>query len=134
MMNKLNQVSISLAVLALTLTPYSSQAAKPPTKVGRCSETFVARVGTRLVDGGVGQPIAGSGTSINFTNGIYLVSYDTVPAAQASKLKDKVKMCLDSVPKNCPPGDNRGKVYKVVNYRTKGQFRMSDSQHSCGGA
>jgi len=134
MLNKINRVGINLAVLALTLTPYSSQAAKPPTQVGQCSETFVAKVGTRLIDGGTGQPIAGSGTSINFTNGIYLVSHDTVPAAQASKFKDKVKMCLDSVPKNCPPEDNRGKGYKVTNYRTGGRFTMSDSQHGCGGA
>ncbi|WP_068819329.1 hypothetical protein [Phormidesmis priestleyi] len=133
MVSKINRIGINLAILALTLTPYSSQAAKPPTQVGRCSETFVARVGTRLV-GETGQPIASSGTSISFTNGIYLVSYDTVSAVQASKLKDKVKMCLNSVPKNCPPGDNRGKVYKVMNYRTGGRFTMSDSQHSCGGA
>ena len=133
MPNKINRVGINLAILALMLTPYSSQAAKPPTQVGQCSDTFVANVGTRLV-GETGQPIAGSGTSISFTNGIYLVSYDTVPAVQASKLKDKVKMCLNSVPKNCPPRDNRGKVYKVMNYRTGGRFTMSDSQHSCGGA
>jgi hypothetical protein len=132
--NKIHPVSINLAILALALMPYSSQAAKPPTQVGQCSDTFVANVGSRLADGATGQPIAGSGTVISFTNGMSLVSYDTVPAAAASKLKDKVKMCLYSVPKNCPPGDNRGKFYNVMNYRTHGKFRMSDSQHLCGGA
>jgi hypothetical protein len=89
---------------------------------------------TRLQDAVTKKPILGSGTSIEFTNGIYLVSYDTVPEAESSKPRDPVKLCLISIPKNCPPGDNRGKVYTVTNLRTKKTFTLPDSQHSCGGA
>ncbi len=110
-----------------------AQSAKPPIKVGRCSNTFVSQVGTRLVDE-KGKPAPASGTSIQFTNGIYLVSYDTVRDAEAAKPGHKVKMCLDSLPQSCPPGDNRGKIYTVVNYITGGSFTLPDSQHFCGGA
>ncbi len=132
MSNKTHRVSINLAILAFTLIPHSSQAAPPPTRVGQCSETFVALVRARLFNGVTGESIAGSGTSIQFTNGVYLHSHNNIATADASKPSDKVKMCLNSVPKNCPPGDNRGKFYKVVNYRTRGSFTMRDSNDPCG--
>ena len=40
----------------------------------------------------------------------------------------------DSVPENCPPGDDRGKIYKATNLRTNESWEAPDSQHSCGGA
>jgi hypothetical protein len=127
-------LTIILLVLSVPTFSYKTQAAPPPTRVGQCSNTFVAQVGTRLADGVTGKPILDSGTLIQFTNGIYLVSYDTVPEAESSKSRDPVKLCLISIPKNCPPGDNRGKVYTVTNLRTKKTFTLPDSQHSCGGA
>jgi hypothetical protein len=109
--------------------------AVPPTQVGQCSDTFIQHIGTRLEDGQTGQPIPDSGTSVNLTNGVYLVSYDDVPVlSQGSQPGDKVKLCLLSIPQNCPPGDNRGRVYSLMNYRTKGHVEMPDSEHSCGGA
>ncbi|WP_013324175.1 hypothetical protein [Gloeothece verrucosa] len=128
--------SITAILILLSIPTFSlkSQAAPPPTQVGQCSNTSVAKVGTRLEDGTTGQPIPGSGTSIQFSNGIGLVSYDTVPEAEASKPGDPVKLCLTFIPKNCPPGDNRGKIYRVTNLRTKKTFTLPDSQHSCGGA
>ena len=125
---------MALSLCAVPLFPLKSMAAPPPTRVGQCVKTSVSKVGTRLEDGTTGQPIPGSGTAIQFTNGISLVSYDTVPEAEASRTGDTVKMCLVSVPKNCPPGDNRGKVYTVTNLRTKKTFTLPDSQHVCGGA
>lgn len=127
----LTAILIFLSVPTFSL---KSQAAPPPTKVGQCSNTFVSKVMTRLQDAVTKKPILGSGTSIEFTNGIYLVSYDTVPEAESSKPRDPVKLCLISIPKNCPPGDNRGKVYTATNLRTKKTFTLPDSQHSCGGA
>ncbi len=129
----LKQVSAVSVVIALALMHGSTQAAKPPTKVGQCSNTFVARVATRLVDEN-NLPAPGSGTSIVLTNGIYLVSYDTVVAAEASKPGHKVKLCIDSLPQDCPLGDDRGKIYSVTNYMTGGRFTLPDSQHFCGGA
>ena len=123
-----------LILLSVSTLPLPSQAAPPPTHLGKCSNTSVSKVRTRLEDGVTGKPILGSGTSIEFTNGIYLVSYDTIPQAESSKPKDPVKLCLISIPKDCPPGDNRGKVYKAINLRTQQTFTLPDSQHSCGGA
>jgi hypothetical protein len=99
-----------------------------PLKVGDCVETEVDFVGTRLTE------VADSGTVIEFTNGLALVSYDQVPAAAESKEGDKVKACLEALPKNCPPGDDRGKVYRIENLRTNKSFSMPDSAHACGGA
>jgi hypothetical protein len=125
-------LSFSASSLLLAMTGF---AATPPTQVGQCSDTFIQRIGTRLEDGQTGQPIPDSGTSVNLTNGVYLVSYDDVPVlSQGSQPGDKVKPCLLSIPQNCPPGDNRGRTYSLMNYRTKGYVELPDSEHSCGGA
>ncbi|MGL5034010.1 MAG: hypothetical protein ACRC6M_09450 [Microcystaceae cyanobacterium] len=125
---------VTAIMMIVSVPNFPALAAPPPLRVGRCSQTFVAEVATRLEDGETGLAIAGSGTSIRFTNGIGLVSYDTVAAAEASKPGDTVKLCLVSIPKNCPRGDDRGKVYRATNLRTKKTFTLPDSQHSCGGA
>ncbi|MFO1371519.1 MAG: hypothetical protein U1F42_03695 [Candidatus Competibacteraceae bacterium] len=122
-----------LTLLVLPVLPLKSWAESPPTRIGQCAETSVVKVATRLVEAN-NQPVPGSGTVVQFTNGVNLVSYETVPQAEASRPGDKVTMCLKSVPKNCPPGDNRGKFYTVTNMRTKKVFTLPDSQHMCGGA
>jgi hypothetical protein len=116
------------AILLFAAVPSKSRAESIPTRVGQCANTRVVKVGTRLED------VAGSGTAINFSNGISLISYDTVPQAEESKSGDEVKICLKSIPKNCPPNDDRGKVYTVTNLRTKKKFTLPDSQHQCGGS
>ena len=52
----------------------------------------------------------------------------------AAPVAPGLPMCLKSVPKHCPPGDERGKVYTVTNLRTHQSFSLSDSPHECGGA
>jgi hypothetical protein len=96
--------------------------------VGQCATSSVYQVTSRLINS------PDSGTDIQFSNGIGLVSYDIVPAAQNSKRGDPVRICLISIPKNCPPGDDRGRYYAVTNLRTQKNFSMYDSQHLCGGA
>lgn len=125
-------LSFSGSSLLMTTTVLG---AVPPTQVGQCSDTFIQQVGARLMDGQTGESIPGSGTSVNLTNGIYLVSYDEVPVlSQESQPGDKVKLCLLSIPQNCPPGDNRGRIYRLLNYRTGGSVELPDSQHFCSGA
>jgi hypothetical protein len=117
------------------LMPIAALAAVPPTQVGQCSDTFIQRVGTRLMDGQTGAAIPGSGTAVKLTNGIYLVSYEDVPQlSRDSRVEDKVKLCLLSIPENCPPDDDRGRFYSLLNYRTEGYVELPDSQHMCGGA
>lgn len=47
---------------------------------------------------------------------------------------DKVKVCLTSVPADCPPGDDRGKSYFITNYKNGKSFAGTPDWHSCGGA
>jgi len=46
----------------------------------------------------------------------------------------KVELCLLEFPTDCPPGDDRGKVYSLLNYRTGFKDDVVDSWHLCGGA
>ncbi len=122
--------AISMAALALA-TP--SFAKSLPKHVGQCATTKVQKVETRLVDGS-NQLVAGSGSAVEFVNGGYQVSYDTVAEVEASRPGDRVKVCLVSIPHPCPPGDKRGRVYKTTNLRTNASWTLPDSEHSCGGA
>jgi hypothetical protein len=96
--------------------------------VGECVQTTVQQVGTRL------ENTPGSGSAISYANGVSQVSYDQVPGIDASQAGDGVKLCLVSLPQNCPPGDDRGKVYSATNLRTGQTWSEPDSEHMCGGA
>lgn len=119
------------AVLGLTS---AALAAGMPTHVGQCSTTTVTKVETRLAEGASDKPMPGSGSAIEFANGGYQVSYDQLAAVDRSRPGDPVRICLVSLPENCPPGDNRGRMYKTTNLRTRGAWTLPDSEHSCGGA
>jgi hypothetical protein len=71
---------------------------------------------------------------VNFANGGYQVSYDEVQAIDQAQVGDPVVLCLVRLPQNCPPGDERGKVYATVDLRTLLFWVLPDSEHSCGGA
>ena len=106
-----------------------------PTRIGQCSTTQVADVTPRLDPGGPPKSEDfDSGTAVNFRNGGYQVSYEREAALLNSKPGDSVLMCLVAIPHNCPPGDNRGRVYTATNARTGATWTLPDSQHSCGGA
>jgi hypothetical protein len=99
-----------------------------PIQVGQCTLTSVKSVGTRLE----GTP--GSGSAIEYADGGDQVSYDQVLGIDDSHAGDPIKLCLASLPQNCPAGDDRGKVYDATNLRTGETWSEADSEHSCGGA
>ena len=99
-----------------------------PTKIGACVTTTVKEIGSRL-DG-----MPDSGSAIEYTDGLYQVSYDMVPGIAHSRAGDKINICLKELPQDCPKGDNRGKVYQATNLRTHKSWVAPDSEHSCGGA
>jgi uncharacterized protein YecT (DUF1311 family) len=103
-------------------------AAALPKSIGVCSLTTVTQVTTRL-DG-----IAGSGSDVREANGAAEVSYDQIPASDASRRGDPALVCLVGLPSDCPPGDDRGKTYAVADLRTLGAWSAPDSEHMCGGA
>jgi uncharacterized protein len=107
-----------------------------PTQLGQCTMSKITRIGTRF-----GQPLKppsgpmdSSGSAVLFANGGIQISYDFVAPLAESKVGDEVLICLLSLPQNCPPGDDRGKVYVTTDTRTGGTWSMPDSQHMCGGA
>jgi hypothetical protein len=120
---------VGAAIFTLLAFALVSQgkAAPLPTEIGACGETTITDIGYRL-----GDP--DSGSAISYANGGVQVSYDTIPEIHRSRIGDTVRLCLVSVPEDCPPGDDRGKVYSATNLRTGESWEAPDSQHSCGGA
>jgi hypothetical protein len=124
-------------ITGLTLTVLGAagaSAAGLPTHIGQCVDTTVKSVENRLEDGVTNKPVPGSGSAISFANGGSQVSYEQIAAVDTSRPGDPVHMCLVSIPKGCPPGDDRGREYKTTNLRTHKSWRLPDSEHSCGGA
>jgi hypothetical protein len=107
---------------------------RAPIKLGQCVRARIASIGQRLMDARSDTPIRGSGSRVRFSNLIEQVSYDEVGSIQRSRTGDPVEMCLIQLPSDCPPGDERGKVYRTTNLRTRASWTLPDSEHSCGGA
>ncbi|MGH7077524.1 MAG: hypothetical protein ACREFU_05450 [Acetobacteraceae bacterium] len=129
----LRAASIALAALA-SLASVPAAAGPLPSIPGSCTRSAITWLGQRLTDGANGPPIAGSGSAVGFANGGYQVSYDEIPAINEARRNDPVVICLVRLPKNCPPGDARGRVYATVDLRSLRLWVLPDSEHSCGGA
>ena len=127
-------VAAAALLLSLCTTAAPAMTDSLPPRVGPCTDTTIQEVTTRLVDAATNHPILDSGSAVTFASGGYQVSYDTVAAITQSRPGDKVTMCLVKIPEHCPPGDDRGRVYKTTNLRTRQSWTLPDSEHSCGGA
>ena len=127
-----SSVSVPGWVSALDMVEGQARASRSlPMLAGQCVATEVASVTPRLE----GAPTDfDSGTAVNFANGGHQVSYSREAALIASRPGDKAVMCLTAIPRNCPPGDGRGRFYTVTNLRTRMTWSLPDSQHVCGGA
>jgi hypothetical protein len=110
------------------------RSAPQPIALGTCALTRISDVTQRLEDGRTHRIIPGSGSAVSFANGHYQVSYDQVPAVNQSRRGDRVYICLVQLPRHCPPGDRRGRIYTTTNLRTLQSWTLPDSEHSCGGA
>ena len=116
------------AIDMVTALPPESHAL--PGREGACVVTRIGAVGARLE----GDTTFESGTSVGFANGGMQVAYDKIFPIIQSHEGDPVLMCLTSIPKHCPPGDDRGRMYTTTNLRTHKTWSLPDSQHRCGGA
>ena len=109
-----------------------------PQRVGTCSRTKIKDIGTRFHDRQMVVPpksfTENEGTTIQYDNGGVQVSYEFNADVAASRIGDPVIFCLLSIPPNCPPGDDRGKIYSATNLRNLRSWIMPATQHSCGGA
>jgi uncharacterized protein len=100
-------------------------------RVGQCEKTVVEWIGPRLQESEGDPP---DGTSIRFADAVRQVSYDREHSVLLSRVGDPARVCLIETPKDCPPADNRGRVYRVTNLRTGKTWELPDSSHECGGA
>jgi uncharacterized protein len=75
-----------------------------------------------------------SGTAVRYANGAYQVSYNYEEEVARSHVGDDVLLCLSTIPRHCPPGDDRGRLYSATTIEAHRSWIMSDSQHICGGA
>jgi hypothetical protein len=123
------------AATVLGAAPGHAQYVPPPPvmKLGQCVQTKISWLGSRL-ESQDEQPVPGSGSAVQFANGLYQVSYQEEEPVNSSRMGDPVSICLVELPKHCPPGDDRGKTYKTTNLRTQKSWTLADSEHMCGGA
>jgi uncharacterized protein len=108
-----------------------------PTQVGRCTLTKITEITTRFGGKlGATRPAPGEdhGTVVTYENKLVGISYGYEEGVAQSRVGDEALVCLVSIPQNCPPGDDRGRMYSGTNLRTKSSWQLSDSQHMCGGA
>ena len=131
MHTNLKQIALTIPIILWSM---DSAAQGLPTHEGACVHTKIAQLEHRLQDTTTGAFDPQSGSAISFTNGGYQVSYEELPILQGSRTGDPVLMCLIKIPRDCPPGDARGRVYTTTNLRTLDSWTMGDSEHSCGGA
>lgn len=115
-----------------------------PIRVGECRQSFVTGKQTRFEGATPGE--VGGEVGVSFSGGLYLYPQavsDLPPKADVDRLLmrrdyflkgDRVTLCLVSKPRNCPPGDDRGKIYSVENLRNGVTMKGVDSWHMCGGA
>ncbi len=115
-----------------------------PKTVGDCVDSSIAEKLTRFEGAIAGE--AGGEVAVQLKNGIslYIQNIANFPGTEnADKymfstndfLKgDKVKLCLQALPTDCPKGDDRGKIYSVTNYKNNMSFVGVDAWHLCGGA
>ena len=125
-----NRLALIL-VAAISFAGFSPARAEDlPTRIGACSESTIRFIGGRLE----GDAAFESGTAVQFDNDGAQISYDREPGVVNSRIGDPVRICLVSIPEDCPPGDDRGRVYATTNLRTGDSWEMPDSSHMCGGA
>jgi uncharacterized protein len=102
-----------------------------PDRIAQCTITRISSISTRF---GHELKPGPEGSQVTFADGGLQVSYGYEPDLANSHIGDEVLLCLISTPKDCPPGDDRGKIYSGTNLKTTGSWLLPDAQHSCGGA
>jgi hypothetical protein len=106
-----------------------------PGKVGECADTTITSITDRFgADLTPSKKGSDKGTFVRFSNSGVQVSLAKESAIVRSQVFDKVNMCLVEIPKDCQPGDIRGRVYKTTNLRTKESWSLPNDVKSCGGA
>jgi hypothetical protein len=139
--------SQSTSTAQTTALPKRTKAWKALGKIGACAETTITKIADRFDEplsptpfkpgekrDKDGEPKMDQGTYVQYQNGAEQIHAEWNAGVAHSRLADPVRLCTVWKPKKCPPGDDRGRIYKATNLRTKKTWQMSESWHSCGGA
>ena len=105
-----------------------------PKALGQCALTHIAALTTRLGDDPLEGADPSAGSLVQFSNDGVQVSYERDYGLANSQVGDPVVVCLISIPRDCPAGDERGRVFYGVDLSLHGSWVLPDSQHMCGGA
>ena len=106
-----------------------------PGKVGECADTTITSITDRYgadLTPAASKKGSDSGTIVRFSNSGVQVSLVKERAIARSQVFDKVNMCLVEIPKGCPAGDIRGRVYKTTNLRTGESWSLANDVRGCG--
>ena len=95
-----------------------------PIEVGQCVNTRIAEITSRF-QADI-NAATDDGSAVNFENGGHQVSYDKEPGLLHAQVGDPVLMCLVELPQDCPPGDDRGKIYTTTNLRTQESWTLPE--------
>src|SRR5438270_12136628 len=120
-----------MAGVALLATTAFAQADSLHRKISQCVNHTIASITDRFGEKVSPSPSSNGfdpGTAVRFANGGGQVSYEKETAIIRSRLGDQVRMCLRQLPRDCPPGDNRGRIYNTRNLRTGEAWTLPDSQ------
>lgn len=118
------------AFLTLVFLPLQA-AAQGSSVIGSCYDSEVRNVRFRLESSLDGTLDRNSGSAIEFRDGLYLVGYESVPGVHRSKIGDRVHICLVARERDCEPGFEATRTYRVRNSRTQETFTMSNSTKAC---
>jgi len=121
---------------AMTFAAAASKAVDQPMPktLGQCALTHIAALTTRLGEDPLESADPSAGSLVRFSNDGIQVSYDRDYGLANSQAGDPVVVCLITIPRDCPAGDERGRVYYGVDLNLRGSWVLPDSQHMCGGA
>ena len=132
--------NISLIATLLLVLPLSASASEPADthhfpRIGQCYATRIAAVTHRLEDPRTNPPTPdnNSGTALQFTNGHWMVSYDTVPHVADWQRGEPIRLCVVGLPRHCPSGDYRGITYRATNISRRDVWTADNAEHGCGG-
>jgi len=102
----------------------------------RCVDTSLAKLTDRF-----GQPINGpnaNGMVVVFANKVSLVGYSVSAVVLRERLGDRVQLCylghVEGADVCHPATDDRGRLFRVYDYRLHAAWSATNSQHMCGGA
>jgi hypothetical protein len=101
-----------VTIVGLHFSP--AEAANLPKQLGQCVETKIQQITDRFGESLFKDDYI-RGAAVEFRNGGRQVSYERNGSIARSKAGDRVKMCLLEIPKDCPKGDNRGRIYHTKN-------------------